>query len=105
MKEDREPEELEGGVQQLAWLELDSVTEGDTEQHQVKQEVHSQDGQNVELVSRVLVMQEVPGLAIGQPELITQMQTLNTELIKWFLESQIKLMSILPSMIDNCLRL
>ena len=60
------------------------MTEGDAEQHQVEQEVHGQDGQNVELVSRVLVMQEVPGLAIGQPELITELQTLNTELIMIF---------------------
>ena len=84
MEEDGEPEQLEGGVQQLAGLELDGVTESDAEQHQVEQEVHGQDGQNVELVSGVLVMQEVPGLAIGQPELITELQTLNTELIMIF---------------------
>ena len=82
MEEDGEPEQLEGGVQQLAGLELDGVTEGDAEQHQVEQEVHGQDGQDVELVSRVLVMKEVPRFTIGQPELVTKLQTLST---KWIM--------------------
>ena len=76
MEEDGEPEQLEGGVEQLAGLELDGVAEGDAEEDQVKEEVDGEDGQDVELVSGVLVVQEVPRLAIGQPELVPQSQAL-----------------------------
>ena len=51
MEEDGEPEQLEGGVEQLARLELDGVAEGDAEEDQVKEEVDGEDGQDVELVS------------------------------------------------------
>ena len=76
MEEDGEPEQLEGGVEQLARLELDGVAEGDTEEDQVKEEVDGEDGQDVELVSGVLVVQEVPWLTIGQPELVAEVQAL-----------------------------
>ena len=42
----------------------------------MEQEVYRQYRQDVELVRRVLVVQEVPGLPIGQPELVPQLQTL-----------------------------
>ena len=76
MEEDGEPEQLEGGVEQLAGLELDGVAEGDAEEDQVKEEVDGEDGQDVELVSGVLVVQEVPWLTIGQPELVAEVQAL-----------------------------
>ena len=76
MEEDGEPEQLEGGVEQLAGLELDGVAEGDAGEDQVKEEVDGEDGQDVEFVSRVLVVQEVPRLAIGQPELVAEVQAL-----------------------------
>ena len=77
MEEDGEPEQLEGGVEQLARLELDGMAEGDAEEDQVKEEVDGEDGQDVELVSGVLVVQEVPRLAIGQPELVAEVQALH----------------------------
>ena len=80
MEEDGEPEQLEGGVEQLARLELDGVAEGDAEEDQVKEEVDGEDGQDVELVSGVLVVQEVPRLAIGQPELVAEVQALHNSL-------------------------
>ena len=76
MEEDGEPEQLEGGVEQLARLELDGMAEGDAEEDQVKEEVDGEDGQDVELVSGVLVVQEVPWLTIGQPELVAEVQAL-----------------------------
>ena len=80
MEEDGEPEQLEGGVEQLARLELDGMAEGDAEEDQVKEEVDGEDGQDVELVSGVLVVQEVPRLAIGQPELVAEVQALHNSL-------------------------
>ena len=73
----REPEELEGGVQQLAGLELHGVGEGDAEDQEVQGEVGGEDGQDVELVSRVVVVQVVPRLAVSQPELVPQPETLD----------------------------
>ena len=35
-----------------------------------------QDGEDVELVCRVVIVQVVPGLSIGQPELVPQSQAL-----------------------------
>ena len=73
----REPEELEGGVEQLAGLELDSVGEGDAEDEEVQGEVGREDRQDVELVRRVVVVQVVPRLAVSQPELVPQPETLH----------------------------
>ena len=73
----REPEELEGGVQQLAGLELDGVGEGDAEDEEVQGEVGREDRQDVELVRRVVVVQVVPRLAVSQPELVPQPETLH----------------------------
>ena len=84
MEEDGEPEQLEGGVEQLARLELDGMAEGDAEEDQVKEEVDGEDGQDVELVSGVLVVQEVPRLAIGQPELVAEVQALHNSLRIFF---------------------
>ena len=56
------------------------MAEGDAEEDQVKEEVDGEDGQDVEFVSRVLVVQEVPRLAIGQPELVAEVQALHNSL-------------------------
>ena len=76
MEEDGEPEEFEGRVQQLSVLQLDGVAEGEAEEREVQGEEDAEDGQDVELVCGVVVVQVVPGLAIGQPELIPQSQAL-----------------------------
>ena len=52
------------------------MAEGDAEQGEVEHEVGGQDGEDVELVSRVVVVEVVPGLPIGQPELVPQPQSL-----------------------------
>lgn len=76
MEEDGEPEEFEGRVQQLSVLQLDGVAEGEAEEREVKGEEDAEDGQDVELVCGVVVVQVVPRLAIGQPELVPQSQAL-----------------------------
>ena len=81
----REPEELEGGVQQLAGLELHGVGEGDAEDQEVQGEVGGEDGQDVELVSRVVVVQVVPRLAVSQPELVPQPETLDMSSVMKYL--------------------
>ena len=52
-------------------FELDGVTEGDEEEDEVEAGVDGEDGKDVELVSRKVVVQVVPGLPICQPELIS----------------------------------
>ena len=76
MEEDGEPEEFEGRVQQLSVLQLDGVAEGEAEEREVQGEEDAEDGQDVELVCGVVVVQVVPRLAIGQPELVPQSQAL-----------------------------
>ena len=56
--------------------QLDGVAEGDAEQGEVEHEVGGEDGEDVELVSGVVVVQVVPGLTIGEPELVPQSQAL-----------------------------
>ena len=76
MKEDREPEQFEGCVQQLPVLQLHGVTEGDAKKDEVEDEEDAEDGKDVELVSRVVIVQEVPGLPVSQPELVPQSESL-----------------------------
>ena len=57
--------------------QLDGVAEGDAEQGEMEHEVGGQDGEDVELVSGVVVVEVVPGLSIGQPELVPQSQSLH----------------------------
>ena len=95
MEQHGEPEQLEGGVQQLSLLllivrryrpvldqrkyhtyQLDGVAEGDAEQGEVEDQEDGEDGEDVELVSGVVVVQVVPGLSIRQPELVPQSQSL-----------------------------
>ena len=52
------------------------MAEGDAEEGEVEDEEGGEDGEDVELVSRVVVVQEVPGLSIGQPKLVSQSQSL-----------------------------
>lgn len=76
MEEDGEPEEFEGGVQELPVLQLDGVTEGEAEEGEVEGEEDAEDGEDVELVSGVVIVEVVPGLPISQPELVPQSQAL-----------------------------
>ena len=52
-------------------FELDGVTEGDQEEDEVEAGVDGEDGKDVELVSREVEVQVVPGLPISQPELVS----------------------------------
>ena len=52
------------------------MAEGDAEEGEVEDEEDGEDGEDVELVRRVVVVQVVPGLAVGQPELVPQSETL-----------------------------
>ena len=76
VEEDGEPEEFEGGVQELSVLQLDGVTEGDAEEGEVEGEEDAEDGEDVELVSGVVVVEVVPWLAVGEPELVPESQAL-----------------------------
>ena len=63
-------------MKKLATPELYSTPERHDEEEEVEEPVHHEDGEDVELVCWVVVVQEIPGLSIGQPELVSEIKNL-----------------------------
>ena len=58
-------------MKKLTTPKLESTPGRHDEQEEVEEPKHHEDGEDVELVCRVVVVQEIPGLSIGQPELVS----------------------------------
>ena len=70
LQQDRSHEHLVCCVEQLPVLELYGRPKGEKQQYDVEPADRQEDGQDVELVRRKVVVEKVCPLAVGQPKLV-----------------------------------